>query len=271
MGWRRAPGGVSGGVNDEQEVMVPYVATVGYDEPCRLLRFSGMGATTGQYIASGATAATSAAGAFMSPTVGGKVSGAGGVILAAAPFAGPGAPVVAIAGAVVAAAGQIMSFLGIGQGCGQSCILTSDWANQAEALLRQNISAYFAQSAPRLKASQDAALAGFDAIWGQLAGACAKVPGAAGANCTGDRQQGACKWKATADSPWPGGPAQGSCWNWFNAYRDPIAHDTDVVADAQTAAQLAAAASGGSVQTGGGASLLPLLLIGGLVVAGVML
>jgi len=126
-------------------------------------------------------------------------------------------------------------------GCGQTCIETSGWANQAEPLLRQNINAYFSVAVPRTQSQQNTALANFDAIWATLVNMCsAPSTGNAGVRCIGDRQSGACTWKATADSPWPGGPAQGACWNWFNAYRDPIANDPNVVAD--SAASIATSA-----------------------------
>jgi len=75
-------------------------------------------------------------------------------------------------------------------------------------------------------------LANFDAIWATLVNMCGNPStGNAGKRCISDRQSGACTWKATADSPWPGGPAAGQCWNWFNAYRDPISQDPNVVPD----------------------------------------
>jgi hypothetical protein len=232
--------------------------------------------STQQITASGQGAASGALAIATAPTVGGKVSGAGTLILSSAPFAGPAAPIVAIAGAVVTIAGQIMSFVGLGDGCGQSCILTSDWANKAEVLLRQNITAYF-NSPVRNQSTQTAALAGFDAIWNQLETACSSANlGAAGQNCIGDRQAGACKWKQTGTSPWPGGPAIGQCWNWFSAYRDPIAHDPNVVPDSSISLGSAASSADSSLASlfsasGDSQSLVPLLVIGGLVALGVAL
>ena len=142
------------------------------------------------------------------------------------------AQAVPIIGAAIAAATILATYLIKNSGCGQTCIETSGWANQAEPLLRQNIAAYFGVAAPRTQSQQNAALANFDAIWATLVNMCsAPSTGNAGKRCISDRQSGACTWKATADSPWPGGPAQGVCWNWFNAYRDPIANDPNVVAD----------------------------------------
>jgi hypothetical protein len=139
---------------------------------------------------------------------------------------------VPIIGAAIAGVTLLVTDLIKNSGCGQTCIETSSWANQAEPLLRQNIAAYFSIAAPRSQSQQNAALANFDATWAALVNLCGNPStGNAGKRCISDRQSGACTWKATADSPWPGGPAQGVCWNWFNAYRDPIANDPNVVAD----------------------------------------
>lgn len=257
----------------------PSVNTYGWEpSPIRTLRvplqgLNGLGATTAQTIGAGSGIAAGAAGLFQSHTVGGKIASAGGMIISSAPLAGPYAPAVAIAGAVVALSGQIMTFLHIGDGCGESCVLTSDWANQAETLLRQNISAYFAAPAPRLTTSKEEALRGFDKIWGQLASACQKVGGGAGHNCIADREAGACHYHQTADSPWPGGPKVGECWNWASAYRDPIANDSQVITPEELDRLSADSSTGGA--GGGVGSFLDsknsLLLIGGaLLLVGVM-
>jgi hypothetical protein len=157
-----------------------------------------------------------------------KIEGSiGAGLLAAAPFAGPAAPFLAVAGI----AAELLASFGVGSGCGQSCILSSQYANQAENVFRQNITTYFNLPVPRDPTAQAAALRIFDSIWTDLVAQCSVASlGTAGKTCISDRQSGACKWKATADSPWPGGPAQGACWNWFNAYRDPIAIDENVSA-----------------------------------------
>ena len=236
-------------------------------------KYRGLGdVSAGQATGAGQGAAAGAMQVIGANTVGGKISGGGTMIMSAAPFAGPAAPVVAIVGAVVTVAGKIIQFVGWGDGCGQNCVLTSNWANQAEALLKQNCDAYFS-SALRNQTTQQTALAAFDAIWAQLAKACGQSSlGTAGKNCTGDRERGACKWKQTGESPWPGGPKLGECWNWFSAYRDPIANDTGVVPDSMidTSSVSSAVDSifGTSVDS---SSILPLLLIGGLIYVGVSL
>lgn len=230
----------------------------------------GLGVTAAQATGAGQGAAVGAVQIATSPTVGGKISGAGGMILSAAPFAGPAAPIVAIAGAVVSVAGQIIALVGWGDGCGKNCILTSDWANKAEALLRQNIDAYF-NSPVRNKSTQETALAGFDAIWAQLAAACGQQQlGGAGQRCTGDRERGACKWKQTGQSPWPGGPKLGECWNWFSAYRDPIANDPNVVPDSSLDLSSASAAVD-SIFGASSSSFVPMLMVAGLIFLAVKL
>ncbi len=143
----------------------------------------------------------------------------------------------AVAGPVGAAIGAGISLVAtliasFTQGCGQTCIETSNWANQAEALLLQNIQAYFAQPAPRSLSSQQAALANFQTTWNWLVQQCSGANlGTAGQNCVSDRQQGACTWKQTTTSPLLaytqyGEPGPGACWNWWSGYYAPIANDT---------------------------------------------
>jgi hypothetical protein len=188
----------------------------------------GTAATDAQYTQMGGSlAAPVISGAFAASAASSLAAGGSGLILGMAP-----ALAVPIIGAAIAGITILATVLIKNSGCGQTCIETSGWANQAEPLLRQNINAYFSVAAPRTQSQQNAALANFDAIWATLVNMCgAPSTGNAGKRCISDRQSGACTWKATADSPWPGGPAQGQCWNWWNSYRDPIANDPNVVAD----------------------------------------
>lgn len=133
---------------------------------------------------------------------------------------GPAAPFVAAAMLAAPFVAKLMQ--NIGRGCGQSCELTADAANQIEAQLKANLLAY--QNSARTRAIQSAALAVFDGYWQTLVEYCGKPEfqtTKAGRNCIADRQQGACKWKGE----------DGQCWNWFTGYRDPIALDTDVKPD----------------------------------------
>lgn len=167
-------------------------------------------------------------------------------------------------------------------GCGVTCVETSDWANQAENLLKQNISAYFKLPAPRSASDQAAALANFDTIWSGLQQRCNQPnTGTAGIRCISDREAGSCQWKQTADSPllaYPGEPQPGDCWNWFSGYRDPIANDPDVsstpaISSALTTVQSDAqsiATSVGLSQGSGTWLLLGAAAIGAVVLVGAM-
>jgi hypothetical protein len=190
----------------------------------------------------------------------------------------------AVAGPVGAAIGAGISLVAtliasFTQGCGQTCIQTSDWANQAEALLLQNIQAYFAQPAPRSLSSQQAALANYNSIWQWLVTQCSGANlGSAGANCISDRQEGACTWQQTSTSPLLayvqyGEPNTGACWNWYSGYYVPIANDPDVTDDSSSALSNGAADTSASAVTGSSSSLLlPVLVIGGaLVLLGLVL
>ena len=219
-------------------------------------------ASANQIVSGSAAAVGSAAG----------IAAAAGLIpLSAVPFIGP-----AIAGAAIA-----ISLLIKNSGCGQTCIETSGWANQAEPLLAQNIAAYFAQPV-RTQSSQQVALANFDAIWARLVQMCSdSSTGNAGKRCISDRQSGACTWKQNSTSPllhYPGEPQPGECWNWFSGYRDPIANDAGVQPDtvASDAASVATTVSGSADQLAASVGLpagsgLAILGIAALVVLGVML
>jgi hypothetical protein len=152
-----------------------------------------------------------------------------GIVTALAAGASLTSPIISAAFAGVALGIQAI----LNSGCGQTCVVTSNWANQAEGRLKQNLEEYFSIPAPRPLSAQIAALKNFDAVWTYLYQQCSQSSlGTAGQNCIGDRQAGACKWKADAPPDYPGQPAQGDCWNWFNGYRDPIAKDTNVISDA---------------------------------------
>jgi len=164
-----------------------------------------------------ATAATTVVGTIAA--TGGSVLGLSGAALTAA---------VPVIGAAIA--GVTILVIVLAKGCGQTCIVASNYANEAEELLKKNIEAYFA--GPRTRASQTVALANYDTIWAALKRACG-TPAlqAAGERCITDRQEGACQWKQTSSSPllaYPGEPQPGQCWNWFSGYRAPIANDAAV-------------------------------------------
>lgn len=151
-------------------------------------------------------------------------------------------------------------------GCGQTCVVTSQWANQAGDLMTQNLNAWLALPAPRSRTAQLAYLANFDALWNKLKQLCGQTgTGDAGVRCITDRQAGACKWHAATAGGWNRGPdgmwaytgygpatdSGGVCWNWFIGLRDPIANDPTVVDDA------AAASAAGAHESLISAGLLP--------------
>jgi hypothetical protein len=212
------------------------------------------------YMQSGLGAAVQQGAAIVTPVAAAAAKGAVASTLGIS--AGLAVPIIgaAIAGVAIGIEAILHS------GCGQSCVETSEWANKAAALLDQNLAAYFGLPIPRTRSNQAAALQNFDAVWQKLYADCSAVPGRAGSNCIADRQAGACKWKALAPA-YPGQPAAGSCWNWFNSYRDPIANDPNVVSDAAGTLQnvsgdIASAFGGGAAS---GSSWLP-WLAGGAVV-----
>lgn len=181
--------------------------------------------------------------------IGQSVAGSGVAIASAtgslAPIAaalGVSVPVLgAIVGAAILGAGYAIQAI-MNSGCGQTCIVSTNFANQANAALQQNIAAYFALPIPRPKSSQTAAVANFDMLWNwlQQPQQCGNPAlGDAGKRCISDRQAGACTWHQAANTvpPW-GTPPAGACWNWFNGYRDPIANDTNVYDDSSEVLQV---------------------------------
>lgn len=209
-----------------------------------------VGASVGTPLITGVLASQAAATA--------AATGAPALILGMAPALAIPIIGAAIAGITIAAVALIRN-----SGCGPTCVAASGWANQAEPLLKQNVDAYFSNPV-RTRSMQNTALSNFEVIWAQLEKLCSQPDvGDAGKACINDRKNGACKWKATADSPWPNGPKQGECWNWFNAYRDPIARDMGVVSDSEGLVSQVQGATGGN--------LVPLLLVAGLVALAVSL
>jgi hypothetical protein len=182
---------------------------------------------------------------------------------------------VPIIGAALAAVTAIVTLLIENSGCGETCIETSQWANQAEPALLANIQAYFNLPAPRTISQQNAALSNFIAVWTTLENQCSQSGlGTAGQKCISDRQSGACTWKQTATSPLLayvqyGEPNVGECWNWYSGYHDPIANDQVVDDDPAAVAQVQANAAAGtsSSSTIAGMSTSTLLLLGAGLVA----
>jgi hypothetical protein len=140
-------------------------------------------------------------------------------------------------------------------------VLSTQYANQAEALLQQNIAAYFAIPAPRPLSARTAALANYQTLWSDFEQQCNNPAlGSQGKTAISERQAGSCAWKQPASSvpPW-GTPAAGQCWNWDAGYRAPIANDTNVYDDSATAAVNAAGTAASSAVSSLGVST-PVLL-----------
>ena len=195
----------------------------------------------GQDISLAASAASLATGGL---AVAGVISGA-----AAGPVG------LAIGGAALVAGLIAKQFAG----CGPTCTVTSDAANQIEPLMQQNLAAW--HSSTKTRSEQAIALNNFDTLWSKLQQFCQSGQfGTAGQNCVADRKAGACKWK----------DSNGECWNWFIGYRDPIANDPRVVNDTAVGISTSGVASGLiesisniSNSSGDGMILPVILLIGG--------
>ena len=189
----------------------------------------------------------------------GSLTANGGTVLGLTSSAVP------IIGAGLMVATQLVQMLIKNSGCGQTCIETSSWANQAAAALQQVLDAYFALPAPRTEAQQAVAIANFNTIWGQLQQACGQPgTGNAGIRCITDRQAGACTWKQKYAPTYPGQPNIGECWNWFNGYLAPIQADP-VVPDTVASTVSDASSSLDSILGMSSTSMVPLLLVAALV------
>lgn len=229
-----------------------YLATQGY-------RGLGDATTAAQQVQLGGTIASGTASAILGSLTAGGATTVLGITAAAVP----------VIGAALVGVTLLVSYLVKNSGCGQTCIETSSWANQAAAALQKNLDAYFALPAPRTQAQKAVALANFDVIWQQLVTACGQPgTGNAGVRCISDRQAGACVWKQKYAPVYPGEPEIGACWNWWNGYRDPIAADAVVPDTVQSDVSALTSSVSGSIDSvfgaGSSSSLLPLLLIGGL-------
>ena len=207
--------------------------------PARAASFNGArglgsAASAGQQIQIGGTIAASTATAILGSMTAGGATAIFGITSAAVP----------VIGAALVAATLLVQYLVTNSGCGQTCIETSQWANQAAAALQKVLDAYFALPAPRTEAQKAVAIANFQAIWAQLVAACGQPgTGNAGVRCISDRQAGACTWKQKYAPVYPGEPNIGECWNWFSGYLNPIQQDPVVPDPAPTVASVASSVS----------------------------
>jgi hypothetical protein len=206
-----------------------------------------LGQSTSQLVGSAGTIATPVVSGVLATSSAASVAAGGtGLILGMAP-----ALAIPIVGAALAGVTLAIEAI-LNSGCGQSCIITSNWANQAATLLQQNLDAYMALPAPRTVSQQAAALDNFNSFWNYLVQECsAPSVGTAGQHCISDREAGACHYETN-----------GVCWNWFVGYHDPIANDS-VVPDTVSTAASTVASSVSSALTSAGLPTwaLPALLV----------
>lgn len=178
---------------------------------------------------------------------------------------------------LAAAAGvvKILQAIGIGQGCGPTCVQATSIVNQAEPYLQANILNYFAQPAPRSAASQAAAIQQAQAIMQGVNASCQAIPPPGGTQCIGDRQAGACTWKQTTDSVLlaiPGEPQPGECWNWVSGYIDPIVNDAYIAPiGTMTGSGTISSSSSSSTGSSSGSSSSSVYLIGAAVLLGLVI
>lgn len=216
----------------------------------------------GDALQTGETAASIAATGITTTT---SILGALGSTLT---IAGLALPVVGVAVAALVTVG--IAVANMFKGCGQTCVAATNYANQAGALMAQNVNAY-TSSPIRYASMQAAALNTFDTTWAALQKACGQAAlQQAGQRCITDRQAGACTWKAkkggwNADgtyTPWGAAGSGSDCWNWFIGMRDPIANDPFVQPDPTGAA---GSGAGSSITSAVSGIPTPLLLAGGLI------
>ena len=219
---------------------------------------SGLGLSTGtNEIAS--IAATGAA------TTGALLASLGGIALA-----GPiGA---AVAGLIAVGVGIASLF----KGCGQTCVEATNIANQLETYWQQNRDNYL-NSPVHYYSMQQAALNNFDTGWAALYKACSDPSlGAAGQRCISERQRGGSSaWCCNAPVHTSVGNGMCTGCDAFADLRDPIANDPNVVPDpvlgATSVGSETVLGSGTSTGTGTSSFPLPLLLIGGGILAFTMM
>jgi hypothetical protein len=176
----------------------------------------------------------------------GASTGAGIAAAIAAPgalsFAALAVPII---GGVAAVAGLVYAW---SQRRGAQKVAATQIVDEGETYLKQNLAAY--QAGSHTAADQATAVATFDAIWGQVRQACGDPQlGDAGRRCVQERQSG-------------------GVWDWFAAYRTPIASDVPSAAGGSPFAPNALAAN---ILAQASAIDPRWLLLGALVLAGVVL
>lgn len=170
----------------------------------------------------------------------------GGILTSLANAAGE----IPVAGPIIAGIASILGpIIATFNGCGQTCIQATQYANQANIALQQALNAYMAQPV-HYKSVQQATLAQMQAVFDALRQACSNPAlGSAGQRCISDRLV------EGAVTSWCNGKV--GC-DWITAYYNPVLNDPNVVADPVSAASLLT-----SVESG---NFLPLALVAALVV-----
>ncbi len=187
------------------------------------------------------------AGSNTGVAVGGAIAAAGGVVSGTI-IGLPAGAVMAAVGGLVALGSTIAGALHIGEGCGPTCIQATQLVNDAEPILRNNVTEYTAGHL-----DQGTALLNFNQVWTAVQQGCGAIPGAAGSNCVGDRQAGACKWK----------DANGQCWNWDIGYRQPLLVPNGVGVGVGSGVSMTNLTSDPMLMIGAGLLLLGLIVVGG--------
>ena len=165
-------------------------------------------------------------------------------------------------GSIIASIGQLgVLLVQVFKGCGNTCIQATQYANQVEPLLQQNLQQYISSSV-RTVSMQAAAVNNYNTAIAALEQACGQANlGSAGTNCIDERvDASSCQWKASPGG-WSGacpGTYQGygasgsgnACVNWVILYLDPIQNDPCVQPDSVLTS------SSGSTSTSSGSSVV---------------
>ena len=184
-------------------------------------------------------------------------------------FGAVGGPMGAAIGAIAAGLIQVGALIAQQfQGCGQTCVIASQDADQVASYLDQNLRTW--QASPiKYKSLQLAALNNVQTAFNALQQACSNPQlGAAGQRCISERLV------RGGTAPWCPKPGNTGC-DWWALYYDPIANDTGIVADPSPVASAGASvlsSFGLSPSTKVGPFTLDQLVIPGLLVgAGLLL
>lgn len=139
---------------------------------------NGMGSVpTSTIIATGVTSA-------------GTIAGAAGLLTAI----GIGAQFVPIVGTIIGGVALAIEALGLGNGCGGTCVEATQIANAASQALALNLQAAQAQAKANggclTQAEQDTAIANIQNIYQSVIQQCGQIPAPGGTQCIADRKAG---------------------------------------------------------------------------------